>query len=294
MYRLLLQKFKLRNNILLLIGMFVTTIAYLVLADWQTIPYDPCTEYSPFHHPEIVQNMNFSANQTNQLSYDQNISTESNVLAPVFSFIIRVHSSVKMQYTDDRPPQVVSLPYFTSFTCTLEPKCQCTHANHYNVFEDQLCVNYMITTKNIHGTLPRSSQYLCSSDALLQSVCFNLSVGDGAASSNDINGGQELAQMQELQVLSDSAYELASNSCDSADAPGLQCHWIPFSTITHTKCSDCPPICRAKERTLNFVQFLIGLSLLMASFHLTFVPLMAVATNNAPNFNGSQVKTITA
>ena len=293
-HRLVLQKFKLRNNILLLIGMFVTTIAYLVLADWQTIPYDPCTEYSPFHHPEIIKNnMRFPTNHTNQLLYNRNISTKSNIFSSVPPFEIRIHTSIKMRYTDDRPPQVVSL-HFTSLSCTLEPQCQCSHTSHDKSFEDRHCVNYTITTERIHGNMPRSSQYLCSSDGLLPSVCLNLSVTDSTSAAtvtvNGVDGDQDFVQIQELQVLSDSVYAVASNSCENADTPGFQCHWIPFSIITHTKCNDCPPICRAKELTLNFVQFLIGLSLLMTSFHLTFVPLMAVATNNAPKFNGSQVE----
>ncbi len=33
---------------------------YALLTDWQAIPYDPCTEYSPFHHPELFQKQNSS------------------------------------------------------------------------------------------------------------------------------------------------------------------------------------------------------------------------------------------
>ena len=34
----------------------MTVCGALILTDWQAIPYDPCTELSPFHHPNIVAN----------------------------------------------------------------------------------------------------------------------------------------------------------------------------------------------------------------------------------------------
>ena len=34
----------------------MTISACVLMADWQTIQYDSCTEYSPFHHPEITSN----------------------------------------------------------------------------------------------------------------------------------------------------------------------------------------------------------------------------------------------
>ncbi len=53
-YRLLLQKIKVSNQAIALIGVITTVIGYLMFTDFQAIPYDPCTEYSPFHHPEIT------------------------------------------------------------------------------------------------------------------------------------------------------------------------------------------------------------------------------------------------
>ena len=41
--------------------MIATVTGYIFLADWQAIPYDPCTEYSPFHHPEIIDKLVFNS-----------------------------------------------------------------------------------------------------------------------------------------------------------------------------------------------------------------------------------------
>ena len=40
------------------------------MADWQAIPYDPCTEKSPFHHPDIVHNRTFIDTYPPSLPYE--------------------------------------------------------------------------------------------------------------------------------------------------------------------------------------------------------------------------------
>ena len=52
--RILLQSLKLSNRIISIIGVIISIVAFTLLADWQSIPYDPCTEHSLFHHPELV------------------------------------------------------------------------------------------------------------------------------------------------------------------------------------------------------------------------------------------------
>ncbi len=42
-----------------LVGVIGSIMAASLISDWQAIPYDPCTEKSPFHHPDIVHNMTF-------------------------------------------------------------------------------------------------------------------------------------------------------------------------------------------------------------------------------------------
>ena len=65
-----------------------------------------------------------------------------------------------------------------------------------------------------------------------------------------------LVSVQSLQVVEDTVYQMAVNRCESA---GDHCHWIPNSQVTHKHCSDCQPICRGTRRTLNFVQFVVGM-----------------------------------
>ena len=56
---LTLQCLKLRIHTMAIIGITGSIMAASLISDWQAIPYDPCTEKSPFHHPNIVHNMTF-------------------------------------------------------------------------------------------------------------------------------------------------------------------------------------------------------------------------------------------
>jgi len=35
-------------------GLTATIVGAALIADWQAIGYDPCTRFSPFHHPELT------------------------------------------------------------------------------------------------------------------------------------------------------------------------------------------------------------------------------------------------
>ena len=71
-----------------------------------------------------------------------------------------------------------------------------------------------------------------------------------------------MVSVQSLQVVEGEVYQMAVNRCESA---GEHCHWIPNSPVTGKHCSDCQPLCRDTRRTLNFVQFVFGISLFLST-----------------------------
>ena len=262
-YRLYLQKIKIPSNLLLLIGIIVTTTGYLLLTDWQTIPFDPCTEYSPFHHPEIISATSLKS-----------INNSKKDTSPKLRFSeVHFQSRVELSF-DDGSTLSTSLGFTTEMICTLKH-----HPEQSNV----ICLGPSGKFQIPFDVSAVQYAHKLDNDLL----CLNISVASGWKFADM----SQRVHTQELQVLSDSAYALASNSCINADVPGRQCHWIPFSTITNTKCNDCPPICRAKEQTLNFVQLVVGMALVFLVFPLIRVSLMSIITNHAPNLNGSQVCT---
>ena len=76
-----------------------------------------------------------------------------------------------------------------------------------------------------------------------------------------------MVSIQSLQVVEDEVYQMAVNRCESA---GEHCHWIPNSLVTHEHCSDCQPICRNPQHTLNFIQFIVGIGLYFSTTQLMY------------------------
>ena len=76
-----------------------------------------------------------------------------------------------------------------------------------------------------------------------------------------------MVSVQSLQVVEGEVYQMAVNRCESA---GEHCHWIPNSQVTHKHCSDCQPICRNTQHTLNFIQFIFGVALFFSTTSLVY------------------------
>ena len=90
------------------------------------------------------------------------------------------------------------------------------------------------------------------------------------------------AHSQALEVLNADVYTIAMNVCESAVVPHHQCYWVPNSRVTKHHCGDCQPICRSIERSLNFVQFVFGASLLMVAIPIAWVPIVGLISDRVP------------
>ena len=257
---------------ILLIGVSITMTAYLLLTDWQTIPYDPCTEYSPFHHPEILKD---------QSGNSSSISTASLNHSKLFNELrLNLTSEMKLEggtvlYSSGNMDTIA--------TCRLNPtcpRCEPTVPLHQEVkpclifetIENNDIMNVTNSEKSVNVL-----RYSCSSKEV-HTFCININT-------QEMHYFEEKGHNQ-LQMLHDgstySQYSVISNSCIKADVPGRKCHWIPFSTVTKSVCNDCPPICRAQEQTLNIVQFSAGLFALLVGMPTFWMPLMATATDYSP------------
>ena len=53
--RILLQYLRMNNRIMFIVALLISVAAAVLLADWQSLPYDPCTEFSLYYHPELVE-----------------------------------------------------------------------------------------------------------------------------------------------------------------------------------------------------------------------------------------------
>ena len=261
-----------------IIGFLLSITGYALLTDWQAISYDPCTEYSPFHHPELFQSQGMFSNESN----DSNSSIKFNNTS---KFILNIFSSVDLEFSDGEKFEFM-IPFGVHYLCK----------------EDTFCTNNkdMPTFSFQYNYSGNSGQFSTSElDTENEQVfsCFQAKdIGNEQAFcvKDQKNKMTSLASadIQSLLVLSDDIYAIASNSC--MNALNGQCHWIPFSAITHKKCVDCPPICRGKHQTLSLAQFVLGLAILIFTSPFEWIPLIAMISNQVPHNKRFLVKSMIA
>ena len=52
-----MQAIKLNSRVITILGISSSVIGLILMADWQSIPYDSCTEFSLYHHPELASHV---------------------------------------------------------------------------------------------------------------------------------------------------------------------------------------------------------------------------------------------
>ena len=67
---------------------------------------------------------------------------------------------------------------------------------------------------------------------------------------------------------------LQASYCEAQSSSGHDCYWNPVSQVTGKLCKDCDPVCRSAQKSLNFVQFAIGVTLLTST-----IPVATITTN---------------
>ena len=235
------------------------------MADWQSIPYDPCTELSPFHHPDIIS------------QYRDVVPTKRDIKCEKphqnkFDFDVCASIQVKLHQTP-----IINA---SGLACTEVESCSRDHCN--NAFDQ--CLHYTLDTnrcqlqesKYINGfTDYDAGQFLCKQS--LYSLC--ITIYQETFVNKSINESLYTVHSQALQLLEVDLYAIAVNKCESANIDGHQCYWIPNSIVTKKHCSDCPPVCRSHQHSLSFVQFCIGAALLMVSIPIAWVPVAGLISD---------------
>ncbi|XP_064399677.1 uncharacterized protein LOC135346102 isoform X2 [Halichondria panicea] len=252
---ILLQKIGVSVQVVGIIGILITICGYLVMTDWQTIPYDPCTEYSPYHHPELLQNVT-AMNYTSRYS---TAATSSSLL---------LQSSIKYNFENNRTQSLsLQLPIQMFERCMQTAHCDCSR-------DKSKCLTFDIADEHIRNTVQ---------DEIKQLETFNCSIHPYTIClKRPINLETLNVEAQNVQVLTNNQFNTASNVCIEAIIPHHRCHWIPITMLTGKMCADCPPICRSTHQTLTLTQFIVGVSLFMIGYSLAWVTVLAISSNVTP------------
>ena len=341
-YRLLLQYIKLNSRVIAIIGLLISISGAALMADWQSIPGDPCTQLSPFHHPKLVaEYSNLSlGTPSNHVAMVPSIRRKrggdcinfdvepSLQLALIHS--LHIYADVELGSADAVAKMRVKLP--VEVKCETVEHCnRCVREEKLTDGDDtslliqtgSLCLHYTMSAEFCLSLQPYStkeqqsrerrelSHYSCAYGNSPLAVCVELGAtepdsgeasglsdpsdepltvdSDNSVERNHMDLVEEIlyenrhaVHSQALDVLELDVYTIAMNVCESAVVPHHQCYWVPNSRVTKHHCGDCQPICRSIERSLNFVQFVLGASLLMVAIPIAWVPIAALISDRVP------------
>ena len=274
----------------------MTLLSCLLMTDWQALPYDKCTEYSPFHHPEIFQNSptltaNFSSVSgfpTKRRACYSHEDPFSGVLIqlninPTSQLVFSTGQKVSIHLQDN-----IKLSCHTSEECrtycrepnrTIKPLCLQYSVNKDGCLELQDGISNKITDKTNDG----KEAFFCSTNFGFQSqfsICIQLHKNMNGEKHEPVNKPfKNSVHAQTLQHLNPEDYNTAMFNCINANVTSHDCYWNPYSIITRRHCEDCQPICRSRSHSLTFAQFVLGAALLLASIPVAWVPVAALISN---------------
>lgn len=246
------------------------------MADWQSIPYDPCTELSPFHHPDIVSHYR-DLESTNTFTktkppYKRNMKCGK---LDQNRFDSTIYASIQVNL-HQKSVNASGLACTEVDACSRE-LCTDTFGQclHYTL-DTNWCIQESNTITTASYSIDYSArQFLCKQP--LFSLC--ITIYQERFMNESVNESLHSVHSQALQMLEVDLYEIAVNKCENANVQGHQCYWIPNSIVTKRHCSDCPLICRSRQHSLIFVQFCIGAALLMVSIPIAWVPVAGLISD---------------
>ena len=231
----------------------MTMSALLIMTDWQAIGYDPCTALSIFHNPNLAEEYRTLANDSAVIKTYNECSEYSLPGCNIFLEYSAVYDFIYNTDVDVKDVDCVQVS-----EC---PACSNTTKN---------CVECLITGDCQYSNQKLVHEILCKRGSSSRS-CYK--VDDNYRKNMSVMAE---VHIQSLKVVRDSVYDFAERQCESVQA----CQWIPNSRVTHHHCHDCQPICRSKEHTLKFVQFTVGLSLLMCTMEVMYIGMFLLISDS--------------
>lgn len=230
----------------------MSIVGCALIGDWQAIPFDKCTYFSPYHNPALRTNQTLESllHADTQLKIQKlsDNSRDYNIFASTFGDRIRC-SITSGQKDCDRTYNECLLIQFSS-------------GIEFNVY------NYPCETINNDN---RVKTYACQWK-WNQTFCLHIN------ETNNQDSTESFAASAHFIMTKHNYKDTIIKQCTQADVKGGNCHWTPNSAITNHYCTDCPPICRSVSKSLNFAQFCIGAAMLMLSIPVAWVPVASMAS----------------
>ena len=298
-----------------IIGVLSSITGLLVMADWQSIGYDPCSQYSPYFHPEL-QNV---TTQDKPLVDVVNSVTQQEIMCQELDFHSYISAGDEVTSLLEGTQVVVCQEGFHlgQVNQTLDLECGIRSTGSCLRFitnqSSSNCFNFRVTSGNLCLEMPdtgngsnHSSHRSISCDALKHpfSLCANFRTAsrESRPLSMTMYAFQEFKEVIQMltvavaghpeysnvNVQADNSSESNSSQagmtlrehCEAMGQSSYSCYWNQASQITHQGCDECPQICYSEHKSLNFVQFCIGAFFFVIAIPLTRIALMVLISDN--------------
>lgn len=84
-----------------------------------------------------------------------------------------------------------------------------------------------------------------------------------------------------LPLLVNSSLSFAEH-CKGMSMMDHACYWNPLSRVTNKLCIGCHPACRSEQKSINFIQFCVGISIILFVSQLFLTSVYSVASDYTP------------
>ena len=305
--RFTLHVLKVNARIMAIGGVTASCIGLLIMMDWQSIGYDPCTQYSPYHHPELVNSTTPVGPEIDIVVQQESMCQELNL--PSY---ISIGDNTASQLESTRVGVCQGNFHLGQVNRTLDLECEIRSSDSCARFSSRhssaSCFSFEVISGKFclepqdtggHANLSTLTSVSCVSPDHPFSLCATFSMGseNNKLLSMTMYAFQELkdlVQMFTVAIATHPQYRTQThNSNDNTSEPGTprerceamaqskdECYWNQASKITHQECDHCPQICRSELKSLNFVQFCIGVFFFVVAIPPTRIVLMVIISNN--------------
>ena len=314
-----LNTIKVNNRVVAILSVIGSIVGAALIADWQSIGYDPCIEFSVFHNPEVDNNnvtsllLSAQINPTTISPHDDYSNcTLINVNDSDFQSLLRTS---KNRSQEQKYEQVEATSVLHCMNIT-DDDFDCLRCNSVSVNNTNACMTYRVNVNNSCYDLvsetseteyseqqnSTGSSIACSTLNNSLSICINVQnvasfssnqvedfkaavsvFTEAAVHSENDEFFSTLAGIQTVNVEDHPEFKIKPELLDASDlclSSPDNCYWNQFSPITKVDCFACPPICRSVKKSLNFVQFAIGVTIFVLVIPISRVVLMVLISDN--------------
>ena len=251
-FRNLLTHLNVSSRFNFLFFFLLGTAGLTALADWQSLGGDPCSNFSDTYHsslksPDICESNNdrcqlllFPSNTTDSEMVLQLVQKSSNTVLYAYGPLFLEDGSGER--SEDVCP-----------SCTNDSLCRV-----FTISRGLLCSTYPGEPSTTQAQSPTQARFLRLQSG--EAFCLEVPIEFELPPDDTF---LTLLLRQNALLVSDEPSSSLQSQCEAHMNSPYNCYWNQRSLITGELCTECPPLCRGKHKSLDFIQVCAAMTLLV-------------------------------